>query len=55
MKEAIDNDVSSPEYHCSPDNVLLKEYSLLVNYNMWELGKCLRDYDNGDGLVSLSP
>ena len=55
MKEAMDNGVFNPDYRNAPDHVFLKEYTFLLNYNMWELGKVLWDDDNGDGLGSLAP
>ena len=55
MTEAMDNGVFNPDYRNAPDHVFLKEYTFLLNYNMWELGKVLWDDDNGDGLGSLAP
>ena len=55
MEEAIDSGVFSPDYLDAPDNVLLKEYTYLLNFNMWEFGKEFWEDDNGDGLGSLAP
>ena len=54
MKQAMDNGVFNPDYIDAPDNVLLKEYTYLLNFGMWEFGKEFWDDDeNGEG--SLAP
>ena len=55
MTEAKANGIFDPDYDHLPDNVLMKEYTYLLNYNMWELGKIFWEDDNGDGLGSLAP
>ena len=55
MQEAIDNNIFNPDYSDAPDNVLLKEYTYLLNLNMWEFGKEFWEDDNGDGFGSLAP
>lgn|GEM_PF-6101548 len=55
MQEAMANDIFSPDYLDAPDFVLLKEYTYLLNFNMWELGSVFWEDDNGDGLGSLEP
>ena len=55
MKEAMENGVFNPDYRNAPDHIFLKEYTFLLNYNMWELGKVFWEDDNGDGLGSLAP
>ena len=54
MVEAIDNEVFNPDYFDAPDYVLLKEYTYLLNFNMWEFGLEFWD-DDEDGLGSLAP
>jgi len=54
MVEAIDNEVFNPDYSDAPDHVLLKEYTYLLNFNMWEFGSEFWD-DGEDGLGSLAP
>ena len=36
MTEAKANGIFDPDYDHLPDNVLMKEYTYLLNYNMWE-------------------
>ncbi len=54
MEEAINNEVFNPDYFDAPDHVLLKEYTYLLNFNMWEFGLEFWD-DDEDGLGSLAP
>ena len=55
MQEAMRNEVFNPEYTDAPDNVVMKEYTYLLNFNMWEFGIEFWEDDNGDGKGSLSP
>ena len=54
MAEAINNEVFNPDYSNEPDHVLLKEYTYLLNFNMWEFGSEFWD-DDENGIGSLSP
>ena len=55
MKEAMENNIFNPDYFDAPDHVLLKEYTYLLNFNMWEFGSEFWEDDNGDGSGSLAP
>ena len=55
MEEAMENNVFNPDYLDAPDHVLLKEYTYLLNFNMWEFGSEFWEDDNSDGLGSLAP
>ena len=55
MKEAMENNIFNPDYLDAPDHVLLKEYTYLLNFNMWEFGSEFWEDDNGDGSGSLAP
>lgn len=55
MQEAMANGIFNPDYSDAPDFVLLKEYTYLLNFNMWEFGSVFWDDENGDGLGSLAP
>ena len=55
MEEAMENKIFNPDYLDAPDHVLLKEYTYLLNFNMWEFGSEFWEDDNDDGLGSLAP
>ena len=49
MKQAMDNGIFNPDYFDAPDHVLMKEYTYLLNFNMWEFGQ--EFWDDGGSLA----